>query len=267
MSGVTPLSDAELSRVTSFLNAKYLEYNNPSFIEEDPIVVPHRFSTKQDIEIVAFWTAILSWGLRKTIINKATELFDRMDNQPLDFILNGSEKEMAKVDSFVHRTFQGIDALYFLSFFKKHYSKHSSLEVAFLKDNEFMGMKTSLSNFRNYFFSSDFVPQRTQKHISSPDKGSTCKRILMFLRWMVRKDQQGVDFGIWNNIPQSGLYIPFDVHVAQVSRSLNLIQRTQNDWKTVEELTFLLRKMDPSDPIKYDFALFGLGIERRQALW
>jgi uncharacterized protein (TIGR02757 family) len=261
-----PLSDSELIRVQSFLNEKYLEYNNHSFIEEDPIVVPHRFSRKQDIEIVAFWTAILSWGLRKTIINKATDLFARMDNQPYQFIVNCSEREMAKVESFVHRTFQGIDALYFLSFFKKHYTIHASLENAFLQENEFLGMKTALNNFRDYFFRSHFVPKRTYKHISSPDKGSTCKRILMFLRWMVRKDPYGVDFGIWNNIPQSGLFIPFDVHVAQVSRALNLIHRKQNDWKAVEELTFLLRKMDPLDPVKYDFALFGLGVERRYPL-
>jgi uncharacterized protein (TIGR02757 family) len=258
------LCKSELQRVKSLLDAKFHEFNNKRFIDDDPIGVPHRFTRKEDIEIVAFWTAILSWGLRKTIISKSTELFERMDNEPFQFIVNGSEKEMGKLESFVHRTFQGTDALYFLSFFKRHYSQYSSLEAAFLKDKTaFIDIKSSLIDFQNYFFESPWAPARTFKHVSSPSKGSTCKRILMFLRWMVRKDDKGVDFGLWSKIPISALYIPFDVHVAKVSRELNLIHRKQNDWKAVEELTSLLRRMDSEDPVKYDYALFGLGIEKR----
>lgn len=256
-----------MEKIKELLDTKYLEYNNPDFIESDPIRIPHSYSELQDIEITAFWTAILSWGQRVTIINKATQLFGLMDNSPYDYVMNASDKELKSIDNFVHRTFQGTDALYFVDFFRRHYSEHESLEAAFLKGEEgTFDMSRQLIAFREYFFDCDYAPQRTEKHIASPAKASTCKRILMFLRWMVRTDEQGVDFGIWKNIKPYQLYIPFDVHVERISRELGLIKRKQKDWRTVTELTERLREMDANDPVKYDYALFGMGLEKRRGV-
>lgn len=244
------------------LDQKVKAFNNASFIINDPISIPHQFTDSPNREIIGFWTAILSWGQRVTIINKSNELVQLMGGNPIDFILNHKPKDRKRFENFKHRTFNYTDTLYFLEFFQWYYRNHDSLESAFT----FEGIETaenveqSLVNFRALFFSLKNFPSRTMKHISSPTKKSTCKRINMFLRWMVRKDDCGVDFGIWNKIKPSQLCIPFDVHVERVARSLGLIQRKQKDWKTVLELTDALKKYDKEDPIKYDYALFGMGI-------
>ncbi|NME70712.1 TIGR02757 family protein [Flammeovirga aprica] len=246
------------------LENSYEKYNQPNFIPDDPICIPHSFSKKEDIEIMGFWAAVLAWGQRKTIINKCKELVTLMDNAPHDFIINHTESDLKPFLNFKHRTFNDVDTLYFLSFFQKHYQKHNSLEDAFLigyseKDEN---VEHSLIAFHDYFFEDEDAPQRTRKHIATPARKSACKRINMFLRWMVRKDDQGVDFGIWNTIQPHQLICPLDVHVERVSRKLKLLTRKQSDWKAAVELTENLKKIDQNDPVKYDFALFGLGLEK-----
>jgi len=257
----------EFLALKDFLDFKVEQYNQPGFITNDPICIPHRFSKKQDIEIAAFFAAILAWGQRKTIINKCTELFERMDNDPYNFMLQHSDDELKRLLNFKHRTFNDTDLLYFVSFFKHHYSFSDTLETAFLPhdfaDHDSFTAEHALNHFRSYFFSLPDSPRRTIKHISSPLQKSTCKRLNMFLRWMVRKDSKGVDFGVWNTIHPSDLICPCDVHVDRVARRLNLITRKQTDWRTAVELTEELRKFDPQDPVKYDFALFGLGVEEK----
>lgn len=235
------------------------KFNQPVFIDSDPISIPHQFNLKQDMEISAFWTAILSWGQRRTILNKANELVDLMDHSPYDFILNHRETDRKRFENFKHRTFNYTDTLYFLDFLQFHYHRHASLEDAFLNEGLFKNIKESLIHFHDYFFSLPYAPERTRKHIPTPFRNSACKRLNMFLRWMVRKDDQNVDFGIWKRIPINGLMIPLDVHVDRMSRKYNLLTRKQGDWKAVEELTRNLRHLDDQDPVKYDFALFGLG--------
>jgi uncharacterized protein (TIGR02757 family) len=257
----------EFLALKDFLDVKVEQYNTPNFIANDPICIPHRFSKKQDIEIAAFFAAILAWGQRKTIINKCTDLFNRMDNDPYNFMLGHSDDELRGLLGFKHRTFNDTDLLYFVAFFKHHYTTSNSLETAFLPV-DFSGhanftAEHALNHFRTYFFSLPDSPRRTIKHISSPLQKSTCKRLNMFLRWMVRSDNKGVDFGIWNSILPSDLICPCDVHVDRVARRLNMISRKQTDWRTAVELTEELRKFDPSDPVKYDFALFGLGVEEK----
>jgi uncharacterized protein (TIGR02757 family) len=248
--------------VKSLLDEKYDLYNRTDFIKDDPVSIPHLFSKKQDIEIAGFFAAILAWGQRKTIINKCKELMAMMGNSPYEFILNHSESDLKDLMHFKHRTFNDIDTLYFIHFFKEFYLKHESLEEAFLlgKSSENDFMKQSLIGFHHYFFSSEVAPLRTRKHIATPERKSACKRINMFLRWMVRQDDRGVDFGIWQKIKPADLICPCDLHVDRVARELGLIRRKQTDWQTAEELTEELRKMDSNDPVKYDFALFGLGI-------
>lgn len=285
----------------SFLDLKVLQYNRPDFIANDPIVIPHEFSRKQDIEIMGFWAAMLAWGQRKTIINKCHELIRLMDGAPYDFIRNHQETDLKRFLGFKHRTFNDTDTLYFLHFFKYHYERFDSLEDAFLPGVTSMGRKEEfreefleetafgsevnkssspacfqnqlvrkketiedkLNHFRTYFFSLPDFPRRTIKHVSSPAQKSSCKRLNMFLRWMVRKDDRGVDFGLWNRISMAELICPTDVHVDRVARKLGLITRKQVDWLTALELTEKLREFDPEDPVKYDFALFGLGIEEK----
>jgi uncharacterized protein (TIGR02757 family) len=280
----SPLGDGRsLEALQSFLDAKVAQYNRPEFIENDPIVIPHMFSKKQDIEIMGFWAATLAWGQRVTIIKKCRELITLMDGAPYDFIINHEEPDLKKLLSFKHRTFNDIDTLYFISFFRYHYENFDSLEDAFmpkppnpLKGDQAAkfpnqgtppsggwGAEDHLNHFRSYFFSLPDYPHRTKKHVSSPSQKSTCKRLNMFLRWMVRKDDNGVDFGIWNRIRPADLICPLDLHVDRVSRKLLLITRKQTDWQTALELTERLREFDPLDPVKYDFALFGLGIEER----
>ncbi len=247
------------SNVKSLLDKYYNKYNQKGFIKDDPISIPHRFKTKQDIEIAGFFAAIFAWGQRKTIINKCNEVLRLMDESPYDFILNHSSKELKPFENFKHRTFNSTDLLYFISFFRKFYTENNTLEAAFLLSEK--DMKEKLEKFYNLFFSLEHIPNRTRKHIANPAKKSTCKRLNMYLRWMVRKDEKGVDLGIWNKLKTSDLYCPLDVHVERMGRKLGLITRKQRDWKTVEELTYSLRKFDNNDPVKYDFALFGMGLE------
>ena len=249
-------------KLKDFLDKKVDQYNQPSFIEADPVSIPHLFTKKQDIEIAAFFASIFSWGNRTIIINKSKELMRLMDNSPYEFIVNHSEQDLTQLLQFKHRTFNTTDLLYFILFLKHHYKISDSLESAF---SHWMGRKDeniekALAGFHDYFFSLQDAPVRTKKHIATPNKNSTCKRLNMFLRWMVRKDHGGVDFGIWNTISPSQLICPIDVHVARVARRFELIQRKQVDWLTAVELTGHLKKFDRKDPAKYDFALFGLGV-------
>lgn len=239
------------------MDRKVTEYNQPSFIPFDPISVPHLFTKQQDIEIAGFFAAIFAWGNRATIIRKARELMQLMDNAPHDFCLNHDAAGLKRLLAFKHRTFNETDLLYFVAFFQFHYSRHDSLESAFSIHGE--TAEAMLTGFYHYFFSLEEVPARTLKHIASPRRGSTCKRLNMFLRWMVRQDDNGVDFGIWKNITPARLICPIDLHVARVARQLGILKRKQTDWPAAVELTDYLRILDNKDPVKYDFALFGLG--------
>ncbi len=248
-----------------FLDRKVVQYNRPEFITLDPISIPHRFRKKQDIEITGFIAAILAWGQRKTIINKCLELFHMMDNSPHDFMLHHTEKDLKPFLNFKHRTFNDLDTLYFIEFFSWFYRNHHSLEEAFIIGNnkDENAIESVLGNFHDFFFQLPDAPQRTRKHIATPKRKAACKRINMFLRWMVRSDDNGVDFGLWKSIRPHQLICPCDLHVDRVGRKLGLITRKQTDWQTAVELTRKLREFDPLDPVKYDFALFGLGVEEK----
>ncbi len=244
-----------------FLDEKADQYNHPEFIENDPIRIPHRFSLQQDIEIAGFLAATISWGNRKAIIKSADKMLEVMGNSPYDFVLNHSEKDLKEIqDKSIHRTFNGEDFVYFINQFKRIYSQHESLEDLFTVHNPETNFGHAIERFRTQFLGTE--KHRSHKHVSSPYKNSSTKRIIMFLRWMVRKDKRGVDFGIWENIDPKYLSIPLDVHTGNISRKLGLISRTQNDWKTVEELDLVIRTFDDKDPAKYDFALFGLGVTK-----
>lgn len=248
-------------KLQAFFNRKVKEYNQPAFIAADPVCIPHLFNKKQDIEIAGFFAAIFAWGNRTTIIQKSRELMQLMNMQPHHFCLEAGPAELKKLETFKHRTFNATDLLYCIEFFREHYQKFDSLENAFMPGNKApASVKEALSYFHHYFFSLEVAPLRTRKHISTPEKGSSCKRLNMFLRWMVRKDKQGVDFGIWNQIKPHQLICPIDVHVARVAKRFQLLDRKQTDWLAAEELTNYLKKLDPKDPAKYDFALFGLGV-------
>lgn len=235
-------------------------YNNPAFIISDPISIPHSFTFKEDIEISAFLTAIIAWGQRVSIINNARKIMQLMDNQPFEFIKNTSEKELIVFDKFVHRTFNAEDCKYFILSLQNIYKNHGGLETIFNQHfKETLDIFETISLVRNLFFSLPHLP-RSEKHFSNPAKGSAAKRINMFLRWMIRNDNQGVDFGIWKKIPTSALVCPLDLHTGNIARKLGLITRNQNDRKAVEELMISLRKFDKRDPVKYDFALFGMGV-------
>ena len=249
----------------AFLEEQTEAYNRPNFIENDPVCIPHSFRQRQDIEISGFVAAVLAWGQRKTIINKCREFLSYMDNAPYDFVRFHQEADLRPFLNFKHRTFNATDALYFIEFFRHFYQQHDSLEDAFLvginADSEHV--ETGLVNFQRQFFSLPEAPERTKKHVATPARKSACKRINMFLRWMVRQDDRGVDFGLWRRLHPAQLICPCDVHVDRVARRLGLITRKQTDWQTAVELTQQLRQFDPSDPVKYDFALFGLGVEWR----
>lgn len=244
-----------------FLNQKADHYNQPSFISNDPVCIPHLFSRKQDIEIAGFFAAIFAWGNRTTIIQKSKELMQLMDHAPHAFCLHHTAKDLEKLLRFKHRTFNTTDLLYFIEFFRFHYTKHRSLETAFTSQGS--TAEEMLTGFHHYFFSLEHVPPRTRKHIATPERKSTCKRINMFLRWMVRNDNKGVDFGIWKKISPSQLICPIDLHVARVARKLGILKRKQTDWQAAVELTDYLRTLDKSDPVKYDFALFSLGVAEK----
>ena len=253
------------NKLKEFLDRKVEEYNQPSFIKDDPISIPHLFRKKQDIEIAAFFAAIFAWGNRTTIIQKSGELMELMDMAPHAFCVSHQESDLKRLTSFKHRTFNTTDLLYFVEFFRHHYSKYESLETAFTRhmNTQDVDVEHALNGFYEYSFSLEHVPHRTMKHIASPAKKSTCKRLNMFLRWMVRKDNNEVDFGIWNKISPHQLVCPIDLHVARVARNLKLLSRKQTDWTAALELTASLKSFDPLDPVKYDFALFSLGVTER----
>ncbi|HWB93365.1 MAG TPA: TIGR02757 family protein [Puia sp.] len=266
--------------VRVFLDKKVAEFNRPAFILNDPVSIPHEYTRQQDIEIAGFFAAIFAWGNRATIIKKTQELMELMDRAPYQFVLHHTDNDLKRLLGFRHRTFNATDLLYFVAFFQHHYRQYTSLEEAFLRPWEISGAQSApgaaaggwqaeraLSAFYHYFFSldGDFssdpkVPPRTRKHIASPEKHSSCKRINMFLRWMVRADHCGVDFGLWRRIPMARLICPLDLHVARVAKKLGLLNRKLSDWQAASELTDQLLLLDPADPVKYDFALFGLGV-------
>ncbi|MFC4263212.1 TIGR02757 family protein [Ferruginibacter yonginensis] len=245
-----------------FLNKKVDEYNQPFFIEADPICIPHQFSQKADIEIAGFFAAIFAWGNRTTIINKSNVLLQLMDNAPHQFCTQHQPSDLKKLLHFKHRTFNTTDLLYFIEFFKMHYSNYNSLEYAFTKQHQPTNptIEAALNGFYTYFFSLEIVPKRTLKHIAAPFKKASCKRLCMYLRWMVRNDNKGVDFGIWQQITPAQLVIPLDVHVARVARHFKLIDRKPTDWQAALQLTAAMQQLDNNDPAKYDFALFALGV-------
>ena len=245
------------SELKEFLDEKVILYNNPNFIETDPIQIPHRFETKEDIEIAAFLTATIAWGNRKMIINNASKMMTLMGNSPYDFVMNHNEHQLEDLDGFVHRTFNSVDFQTFIIGLKNIYTNHNGLEAVFASTEK--TMQENISEFKRLFFEIPHLSQ-TEKHISDPLNGSAAKRINMYLRWMIRKDNKGVDLGIWNSISPALLSCPLDVHSGNVARKLELLTRKQNDAKALAELDENLRKLDPNDPVKYDFALFGLGV-------
>jgi uncharacterized protein (TIGR02757 family) len=251
--------DMTKTELKEFLDAKVVQYNNSKFIESDPIQIPHQFILKEDIEISAFLTATIAWGNRKMIIKNANRMMELLGNSPYDFIMNHKEHHLDSFDSFVHRTFNGIDFVYFIKALQHIYNNHNGLEATFSSHTETNSLQTAIHQFKTIFFELQH-PSRTQKHISDPKKGSAAKRINMFLRWMVRKDNAGVDFGIWETLSPSLLSCPLDVHSGNTARKLGLLNRKQNDAKALYELDTNLRKLDAEDPAKYDFALFGLGV-------
>ncbi len=266
------------SDLKEFLDEKYEQYNRIDFIDSDPISIPRKFTKKEDIEIAGFLAATIAWGQRVTIINNADKLMKLMNNNPFEFVMNASIKDLKRFADFKHRTFNGVDAVFFMKALQNIYKKHGGLQNAFYQsnDNADVNLQSAITNFRTIFFSIPHPP-RTGKHISNPSENSAAKRLCMYLRWMVRTDKRGVDFGLWtgtdpiskkdkssiskNNFHlPANLMCPLDVHSGNTARKLGLLTRTQNDWKAVEELTASLKKLDPADPVKYDFALFGLGV-------
>lgn len=289
-----------MDQLKSFLDRKVKEFNQPLFIASDPVSVPHLFSKKQDIEIAGLFAALFAWGNRTAIINKSVRLMELMDMSPHDFIMGCGARDLRRLEGFCHRTFNTTDLLYFIEFLRHHYGRWPSLEDAFVKDIAGPGsrkkgnaeiivrarreeacagtlpkcnlteadmagsppvfIENALNHFRDYFFSLEDAPSRTRKHIASPRKNSSCKRLNMYLRWMVRKDNSGVDFGIWKKIRPAQLICPIDLHVLRVAQRFKLIDRKKADWEAATALTHRLSAFDPDDPVKYDFALFGLGV-------
>ena len=247
------------SELQDFLDEKVLLYNNPTFIDSDPIQIPHQFSIKEDIEISAFLTATIAWGNRKMIINNSKRMMDLMGNSPYDFVMTHTDMQLEKLDGFVHRTFNSIDLQTFIKALQHIYVNHEGLEMAFAKNQQPLSMQPSIAAFKKLFFEINHQ-NRSTKHVSDPMQGSAAKRINMFLRWMCRKDNAGVDFGLWKSIAPESLSCPLDVHSGNVARKLGLLTRQQNDGKALAELDAALRQLDPKDPVKYDFALFGLGV-------
>ena len=247
-----------------WLDAQWLKYESPEFIDSDPIQIPQSFTKKEDQEISGFLAATIAWGQRKTIINNAHSIVERMDQAPHDFILSAEDQDMKRLEGFVHRTFNDTDLLFFVASLRNIYRHHGGLETVFAHAITSKGqMGLAIAEFKKVFFSIEH-PCRTTKHVADPTRGSSAKRINMYLRWMVRSKEKGVDLGIWNQISPSQLYVPLDVHTGNVARELGLLTRKQNDWKAVEELMEVLRSFDAEDPVKYDFALFGTGVFDRK---
>ncbi len=249
--------------IKSFLDEKILLFNRAEFIETDPIQIPSLFTTKENIEIAGFLAATIAWGQRPTIIRNAHKLISLMQNNPYEYLMNSDERDWEAFQDFKHRTFNGVDCIYFLKALKNIYLHHGGLEPVFTKAYQLgSSVFSALRYFRSVFFELEHE-RRTEKHVSDVERGAAAKRLNMYLRWMVRTDQSNVDFGLWENIPTSALMLPLDVHTGNVARKLGLLTRTQNDWRAVEEITQKLREFDPNDPVKYDFALFGLGVFER----
>jgi uncharacterized protein (TIGR02757 family) len=253
-----------LKKIKPLLDEKVRLYNQPSFIDKDPVIIPHSFSKLQDVEIAGLFAAVLAWGNRTSIINNCRKLMGWMDNAPHDFILNHKDTDLKGFLTFAHRTFNATDLLYFIYFLQYHYQEHGSLEDAFVPEKKYKEgtVEQALMHFHNYFFSIEH-PDRTRKHISTPARKSACKRLNMYLRWMVRRDKKGVDFGLWKKISPRQLVCPLDVHVARVAERLELLPNNNSNWQNALHLTYQLREMNPDDPAVYDYALFGLGIEER----
>lgn len=247
------------SELKEFLDAKVVQYNTPNFIASDPLQIPHRYALKEDIEISSFLTATIAWGNRKSIINNAKRLMSLMDDAPYQFVMQHQPNDLERLKPFVHRTFNGIDCIQFIESLKHIYTTHNGLEGVFNTHAESGSLQVAIHHLKQCFFEIDH-PKRTQKHISDPLKKSAAKRINMFLRWMVRPNDTKVDFGLWTQLSPSQLSCPLDVHSGTVARKLGLLKRTQNDAKALAELDTSLRELDPIDPVKYDFALFGLGV-------
>lgn len=249
-------------KLVEFLERKVQEYNQPAFIPADPISIPHAYTLKQDIEIAGFFAALFAWGQRTTILQKSSQLLSWMGPSPHAFLLHHRSSDLQPFLQFRHRTFNATDVLYLIHFLQQHYQQHESLEPAFslgLSDRD-STTEQALNGFYRYCFQDPEAPQRTRKHIAAPMKQSTCKRLNMYLRWMVRDDQAGVDFGLWKQIKPHQLVMPIDLHVARVARRFGLLTRKQTDWQAACELTDILKRYDPADPVKYDFALFALGV-------
>ncbi|RTY85957.1 TIGR02757 family protein [Flavobacterium sp. RSP15] len=247
------------SELKDFLDEKVLQYNTLDFIESDPVQIPHLFSQKEDIEISGFLSATIAWGNRKMIIKNSHRMMDLMGNAPYDFVMSHTENNLEQLELFVHRTFNGQDFASFIRSLQHVYANHGGLEAVFSKHQEIHSMQKSIHEFKKIFFE---IPHqhRTQKHISDPLNNSAAKKINMYLRWMIRQDNKGVDLGIWKSISPASLSCPLDVHSGNVARKLGLLTRKQNDGKALSELDTNLRKLDGIDPVKYDFALFGLGV-------
>ncbi len=242
-----------------FLDEKAYFYENPKFIESDPIQIPHSFSKKEDVEIAGFLAATIAWGKREMIIKNTKRMMELMENTPYDFILNHQKSDLDSFDGFVHRTFNAEDFKFFIQSLQNIYNNHQGLENVLAISDGTDNYKTAIHQFKKTFFQIPHLP-RTQKHVSDPLKGSASKRINMFLRWMVRDAKKGVDFGIWKSHNSAHLHCPLDVHTGNVARKMAILKRKQNDWKAIQELDITLREFDPKDPVKYDFALFGLGV-------
>jgi uncharacterized protein (TIGR02757 family) len=253
----------KFKQLKELLDQKYAEYNNKSFIDTDPIQIPHRFEQKENIEISAFLSSTIAWGQRKSIINNSKKMMAVMDNNPIEYLKNVSDKEIEKIRDITHRTFNYIDFQFFIKSLKNIYTNYGGLEKVFTdgykKNNT---IKEAIRYFREIFFSIPFL-ERTSRHIANVEKNSAAKRINLLLMWMVRKDNSGVHFGLWNKIPTSSLMLPIDIHTGNTARALGLLNRKQNDWKAVEEVTSSLREFDPIDPVKYDFSLFGIDLNKK----
>jgi len=252
----------ELAEIKSFLDEKVVKFNQPSFIENDPISIPHLFSRKEDIEIAGFLTATIAWGRRDLILKSAHQLMNLLEHRPFEFITEAGKEDWSRFERFYYRTFSSLDCISFIKALKEIYLAHNGLEGVFSEKYQHGDIKPAIVYFRDVFLA--YIPSlRTYKHVANILKGASAKRINMYLRWMVRKDQSGVDFGLWKNIEPADLLLPLDVHTGNISRKMGILQRKQNDIKAVDEVMTVLRQFDKEDPVKYDFALFGLGVDEK----